>query len=139
MIDSFRGEYRFLSNFYPANVVLDGLTYSSVEHAYQAAKTLDEHYRARIRHTATPGDAKRLGRRIFLRSDWKQAKVGVMFELLRQKFAEEPLRGRLLATGDEELVEGNEWGDTFWGVCGGRGENMLGMLLMRVRGELNAP
>lgn len=62
---------------------------------------------------------------------------GVMLQLLRQKFlGDEELRRKLLRTGDAMLVEGNYWGDTYWGVCFGSGKNMLGKLLMQVREEL---
>ena len=61
-----------------------------------------------------------------------------MRDLLRQKFAREPLRSQLLATGEAKLIEGNHWGDTFWGVCRGQGENHLGMLLMKAREEIRA-
>jgi len=84
-----------------------------------------------------PSEAKRLGRRVRLRSDWEQVKYDVMLDVVRAKFNQHPdLAQKLLATGDEELVEGNDWGDTYWGVCNGRGKNMLGKILMRVRAEL---
>ena len=135
-IDEFQGENRFLSNFYPSRVEFDGVVYPTVEHAYQAAKTLDPELRKKVRDAVKPGAAKRLGRGVALRADWETVKCRVMFTLLRWKFHHQPLRGRLLATGDAELVEGNRWGDTYWGVCGGKGENRLGKLLMQVRKEL---
>lgn len=137
VIDSFSGEYRFLSNFYPCTIILcDGETFSSLEHAYQACKTLNVTWRKRIADADTPGQAKRLGKQCPVRSGWEEMKLTVMLHLLQYKFENEPLRSMLLATGDAELVEGNSWGDAFWGVCGGRGENMLGTLLMIVRAEL---
>lgn len=136
-IVSFSGAFRFLSNFHPSEVTLDGERYPSVEHAYQAAKSLDPAIRARLRNGCASAQAKRLG--VWgteLRPDWEQVKVGIMLGLLRQKFARGTLRGQQLdATGDRQLVEGNWWGDTFWGVCGGVGENQLGKLLMQVRAE----
>lgn len=137
-IDRFDGEYRFLSNFWPATCWLrDGLgDYPSVEHAYQAAKTTDLEWRKRIRSAESPGEAKRLGRQLPLRADWEKIKLDVMFSLVWQKFAcglGNPLPEKLLATGDAELIEGNWWGDTFWGVCRGKGENHLGKILMEVR------
>jgi len=135
-IETFWGPHRFLSNFHPADVTLDGDRYRTVEHAYQAAKTLDDTERADIRAVLTPREAKALGQRVTLRQDWDYVKVNAMLDLLRQKFRQEPLKGRLLATGDKRLIEGNTWGDTFWGVCDGVGENWLGRLLMQVRGEL---
>jgi ribA/ribD-fused uncharacterized protein len=85
-IDRFAGPWAFLSNFYPAEATLDGIVYPSVEHAFQAAKTYDAGIRAAIRAAATPGDAKRLGRQLRLRRDWETVKVGVMRELLADKF-----------------------------------------------------
>lgn len=136
MIDTFDGEHRFLSNFYPCTVEYAGEFYRTVEHAYQAAKTCDPNWRTVIRYANTPTQAKRLGRRVSLRQDWEGVKEDVMLTLLRRKFANPAMREKLLATGDEELVEGNWWGDTYWGVCKGKGENRLGILLMQVRGEL---
>ena len=135
-ISDFRGEYRWLSNFHLVEVKLDGLPYPSTEHAYQAAKTLDIAERLMIQALPTCGQAKRTGQRLKLRDDWEQVKVSIMLDLLRQKFARGTLLGQQLdATGDRQLVEGNWWGDTFWGVCGGVGENQLGKLLMQVRAE----
>src|SRR5574337_1059347 len=135
MIDSFKDKYRFLSNFYPALVELDGSVYPTVEHAFQAAKTLDWDYRERIFYASTPSIAKRIGRQAPLRENWEGIKVDIMKELLVQKFSTFELKSKLLATGDQELIEGNWWGDTFWGVCNGIGHNMLGKLLMEIRNE----
>lgn len=144
-INRFDGEYRFLSNFYPVTLRLDdGLTYSTLEHAYQAMKSTDLVEREKFTRIPSPGRAKKFGQRIRMRPDWDDVKVGTMYALLRIKFGlEEPVTAeqqelgqRLLATGDALLIEGNTWGDEFWGQCGGRGLNYLGMLLMRVRTEL---
>ena len=133
MINSFQGDYRFLSNFWPVRVQLDGATYTTVEHAYQAAKTLDDRERNTVRRALTPGEAKRAGRRVTKRADWEQVKIEVMRVLLQQKFRSDYLHDKLQATRGHELVEGNTWGDTFWGVCRGVGENHLGKLLMQIR------
>ncbi len=135
-IVAFIGEYRFLSNFWPAKIVLDGMTYPTVEHAFQAAKTLDIHQRRSIVNLITPGEAKRMGKLLTYRSDWYAVRLYVMEDLVRQKFAHNPLRILLLQTGDAQLVEGNTWRDTFWGVCNNVGENHLGRILMKVRKEL---
>jgi len=146
---AFRGRLEFCSNFYwPCPVSLDGQAYDSVEHAYQAAKFLEPGTRLLFGDGSgiTPGEAKRLARRLtaqgHLRKDWEQVSLGVMEDLVRQKFSlYPPLREMLLATGDEELVEGNYWHDNFWGACscprcGGREKhNHLGRILMKVRGE----
>jgi len=138
MITEFQGEYRFLSNFWPAKVTLDGVVYPTVEHAYQAAKCANRSDRTYILSAATPGEAKRRGRHVALRRDWERVRLEVMEQLLRDKFSTNPLRHLLIATGDQELVEGNEWGDTFWGKCRGRGSNHLGRLLMLIRSEVSA-
>lgn len=131
----FHGEHRWLSNFWPADVRLDGVLYPSVENAYQAAKF---HPTGRTPFTAcTPGQAKRLGRSLFVRSDWEQMKVAVMRGLIHQKFASgSTLAAKLMLTAPGKIVEGNAWGDTFWGVCRGRGQNVLGELLMQRRALL---
>lgn len=135
-IDSFSDEFRFLSNFYPCKVEYENLIYPSVEHAYQAAKTLDIYERRQILFSAKAGDAKKLGRKLTLRSDWESIKLQVMEDLVRQKFKYESLKKRLLATEDVYLEEGNYWSDFYWGVCNGIGENHLGKILMKVRKEL---
>lgn len=137
-IAAFTDEHRFLSNFWPAVVSLPGdpNVYASVEHAYQAAKSLDADQRWAISMARTAGGAKRLGKTVRLRPDWERVKLDVMLDLLRQKFIHADLAKLLRATGTAELVEGNTWGDTFWGVCNGVGENHLGRLLMQVRTEI---
>lgn len=136
-IDSFSGEHQYLSNFWDATVSLEGESYRSTEFAFQAAKTLDIEERRQIRMELSPGRAKRLGQKVKLRPDWDRIKDDVMLELVRQKFTRHPdLAVRLLSTGHATLVEGNRWRDTYWGVCDGVGENKLGQILMKVRGEL---
>ena len=83
-----------------------------------------------------PGQAKRIGRRIELRPGWDDVRDEIMLDLIRIKFYLPSLATKLLATGDAELVEGNYWGDTYWGVSRGRGENRLGQILMQVRDEI---
>ena len=136
MINNFKTPpYEFLSNFYPAIVCLDGELYRTVEHAYQAAKTLDLEKRKQIQSVIKPGYAKKLGKNVVLRDNWNEMKLTAMKELLIYKFSTYELRIKLLATLSEELVEGNWWGDTYWGVCRGQGQNHLGRLLMEIRSE----
>ena len=136
-IAEFQGEYRFLSNFWPATVVYEGITYPTSEHAYQAAKTLDVEQRKRIAALQTPAEAKSAGRALKLRDDWESVKFTVMEDVVRFKFTHhDDLRAKLLATGDAYLEEGNNWGDEVWGVCNGKGENRLGKILMKIRSEL---
>lgn len=136
IINSFKGQYSFLSNFYPVQVEIEGIVYPSVEHAYVAMKTMDIELRKQISLMETAGKVKRMGRTLNIRSDWDHIKLPVMFGLLRLKFQKPELKLLLISTGDSHLEEGNWWGDTFWGVCKGVGENNLGKLLMRVRQEI---
>lgn len=136
MISDFSGEFAFLSNFHPARVVFGGIVFPTVEHAFQAAKSERREDWIAIAALPTAGKAKRAGRKVQLREDWEQLKVEIMTELVRRKFQNPDLRQQLLATGDQELVEGNTWNDRFWGVCKGKGENHLGKILMFVRRRL---
>lgn len=135
-IKSFSGQYSWLSNFYLVDVILDGNQYPSVEHAYQATKTLDPTERDIIRKARTPSEAKNLGKYVTVRKDWMSIRVTVMRRLLEQKFSVPAFRERLLATGDAIITEGNYWNDTFWGVCNGRGKNVLGKLIMEIRDSI---
>lgn len=127
------------SNFAPCEVVYGEVTYPTLEHAYQAAKTMDPDWRQKILEVDTPGKAKRLGQKAPIQPDWDRIRVGVMDDLLRQKFAPgSDFRGKLDATGDDEIVEWNHWHDTTWGKCkcskcGSKGINILGKLLMDIR------
>jgi len=144
-IDSFRNKYAFLSNFYPwagggrrigrnIRILYDGRYYRSSEHAFQAAKTLDLRARAHIRHQPTPGSAKRHGQKVVLRPDWEKVKARIMYAIIFDKFTRNPmLADKLLQTRRAQLIEGNTWGDTYWGVCRGEGQNLFGKILMSVR------
>jgi ribA/ribD-fused uncharacterized protein len=139
MIDRFRGKYSFLSNFYPAEVEIQGQgRFPTTEHAYQFLKV----HRPRESERAyimglDPVGVKRWARTVEARADWDQIKDAVMLRVVYAKFTQhQNLRDKLCATGTEDLVEGNHWGDTYWGVCEGVGENKLGKILMQVRGEL---
>lgn len=143
IIDRFEGEYHWLSNFWPAIVLLDRVDYPTVEHAYQAAKfdsvnmSGTQFTRAIIRAARTPAEAKKLGRIRGIRRDWNNVRLDAMLDLLRQKFDHPELLEKLKATGDATLIKGNNYGDVYWGVCDGKGENHLGKLLMQVRKEIN--
>lgn len=133
MVDSFSGEYRWLSNFYPVTINYEGYVFRTVEHAYQALKCKFYHEFLEVKNCETPGQAKRSARQKVMRDDWDKVKVSVMFYLLQQKFSNPHLWSLLVATGDQPIVEGNQWGDTFWGVCRGKGENHLGKMIMAIR------
>jgi len=136
-IAEFTGETRWLSNFHPCPIIWRTLTHPSVEHAYQAAKFISLDIRMQFT-TGTPGQAKRLGRTFKVRDNWQSVKLDIMHELLLQKFAIPELRDKLIATHPAQLIEGNWWGDTYWGVSNhtGKGHNHLGRLLMQIRKEL---
>lgn len=137
-IESFSGEYYFLSNFYPCEITfIDGYTFTSVEHAYQASKTtIEEEIQKFVKEAGiTASQAKRLGRKVTLRPDWEDIKLRVMVALISRKFESPELRAKLLATGTAEIVEGNYWNDYFWGVCNGKGDNYLGKILMTERAK----
>ena len=136
-IPEFQGEYRFLSNYYPATVEFEGITYPTVEHAYQSAKTLNMNERRRIAALPTPAEAKTEGRKLTYRPNWDTLKFQVMEECVRYKFTHNPdLKQKLLATVDAVLEEGNTCNDRIWGVYQGQGDNRLGKLLMQIRTEL---
>lgn len=159
-IEGFSGKYRFLSNFWEVwggitvNLTQDtislgliesqlGMHSKTSEHLYQAAKVSPKHDNVRqmrriILEAPTAGTAKRLGINVPIREDWEAIKVDVMTQIVRAKFSQhEHLKQKLLDTGTAYLEETNYWGDTFWGVCKGRGENHLGNILMKVREELS--
>jgi len=131
----FKGKYFFLSNFYEMEFEMDGELLKSGEHAYQREKTLDAERRQDIVDAPSPGSAKKRGRRVILRDDWECIKIPVMAKVLHSKFSYPEMERRLLSTGDSLLVEGNTWGDAFWGfdLIRGFGQNMLGRLLMQLR------
>lgn len=130
-ITSFQGKYRFLSNF--EGNIPNGKT---VEHHYQAAKTTIPYFQNQIMQCSTPGQAKRIGRKVPIRSDWENIKIDIMRNLVEQKFSVQPYKSLLLSTKDFYLEEGNTWGDTFWGICNGIGQNWLGKILMETREKL---
>lgn len=133
-ITEFKGENFFLSNFYVAPVFYHGIRFENSEAAYQAAKCPE---RMQDFCGLNPQMAKRMGRKVSIRPDWEDVKYDVMYQVCKAKFTQnQDLLDKLLDTGDAELVEGNTWGDQIWGVCNGVGENNLGKILMRIRGEL---
>lgn len=137
VINYFTGEYDFLSNFYIGTVVYNGLTFTSSEAAFQSMKCPE---RAREFTQLNPSQAKSLGRKVELRSDWEEIKDNVMYGVCYAKFSQnEDLKRKLIATGDAKLVEGNTWNDIYWGMCKGKGQNKLGEILMKLREELQNP
>ena len=136
IINSFKGDYFFLSNFYESPVTFNGRTFQNNEAAFQAEKTLDETVKESF-CDLKPNKAKYLGRKIQLRPDWETVKEETMLIIVRAKFIQnKALQEKLLATGDAYLEEGNDWGDKIWGTVNGEGQNLLGKILMKVRNEL---
>ena len=135
-IISFTGPNFFMSNFYPCEVAFEGRVYKSSEHAYIAAKTTDDNIRAYVSAQSTPSAAKKVGRSIPLRENWNDSRINYMRIILESKFGDYGLRDKLDATKGYELIEGNTWGDTFWGQCDGKGQNNLGKLLMSIRDDI---
>ena len=144
VIVEFRGEYAFLSNFYNQPISVPGLEISAqtAEHAFQALKTQNREQQQCVLASPTPAIAKRRGRNVTMRTDWKTARVDAMRDILEAKFSDPKLATKLAATGDVRLVEGNHWHDQFWGSClcpkhvNMPGRNILGELLMQIRAEL---
>lgn len=147
MIKRFEGKYKYLSNFWNAPVMFEGDMYLNNEAAFQAAKIADREERLNVKAwqdgevvlftEMNPSIAKRTGRHVQLREDWEEVKEDVMYTICLDKFTRnKDLRDRLLSTGNQLLVEGNNWGDRVWGQVNGVGENRLGKILMRIRGEL---
>jgi len=138
-VTSFSGPYRFLSNFYPVKITYEGSEYPSVEHAYQAAKTLDLNERKAFQDThLKAGEAKKMGKSVNLRADWQKVNLSIMESLVLQKFVENNALKEALCAIDGVIIEGNYWGDTFWGESPlGTGENQLGKIIMKVRDILN--
>ena len=135
-IDSFTGDYFFLSNFYESPVTIDGITYANSEAAFHSYKCPE---RQREFTILSPKDAKRLGRTVPLRPDWDEIRNHVMYNVCLMKFTQNiELTEKLLATDMDILIEGNTWHDTYWGVCDGVGENNLGKILMAVRDSIRS-
>jgi len=136
VVKGFFDDYRWLSNYHICDITYRGLTFSSSEAAYQSAKTNDQ-YTKELVQKMTPTESKKFGKEVRVNGEWHRIKKGVMEEILRDKFTRNSdLRNKLLETGSKYLEETNYWGDTFWGVCEGKGKNVLGELLMKIRKEL---
>ena len=130
-----KDEYFFLSNFYPCEIKTTYGTFPSVENAYQSMKDVNK---ANLFFNITPGKAKRLGSNpniIHLRADWEEIKLQLMEDLIRQKFQKEEMKNQLIKV-TEPITEDNNWGDSYWGVYNGKGENHLGKILTKIRNEI---
>jgi hypothetical protein len=136
---SFDGEHQYLSNFYFAEFVWDGIIWPTSEHAFQAAKVINREERIALSHITNPGSVKAAGKLVPLREDWQEVKIQTMHDVVYEKFKQNlHIQKLLLNTGNSYLEEGNTWNDTTWGVCDGVGANNLGIILMQVRDEIRA-
>ncbi len=130
------GEAGYLSNFHRSPIKLLGEEWPTVEHFYQAMKTIDPNDQEMIRKLETPKEAKFAGAHVTLRRGWEEEKEKWMLLGLYTKFSQHPdLKEQLLATGDAVLHENSPW-DKYWGYVEGRGKDRLGQLLMQVREDL---
>jgi len=155
MILNFSGAYRFLSNFWNCGIWMkreeNNILFHSSEAVYQAMKTLTVSEQDEIRLAKTPGNAKRLGKKVTLRPDWttvivdgKTVQLLAMEIAVMEKFKQNPqLKELLFKTNGKYLLEGNYWHDNFWGEyqcpsCKSKtkGQNNLGIILMALRETL---
>jgi len=118
---------------------LDGQTWPTIEHYYQAMKFENEHYKAKIAGAASAEQARKLGQAKFKRkrSDLKQVKTTLMTRALYIQAKTHPeIATRLLSTQEQSLVENSQF-DYYWG-CGRdhRGDNHYGKVAMNVRTKL---
>ena len=124
-IDSFRGEYDYLSNFYSCPVEYDGLTYQNTEAAFQAAKCVDLKRKRKICWSVSQS-SKKIGKKGKPQRRLEAVKIDVMRDVLKSKFSPNPeLREKLIATGDVELIEGNHWNDLILGSLSSKGQTIL--------------
>lgn len=138
MIKEFKNQYIFLSNFYECPIYYNKLVFCNAEAAFQAQKAIDEKEQYKFINL-NASQARKLGKTIALREDWEEVKDNIMYEIVKRKFTvNKELKQKLIDTKDEELVEGNWWHDTYWGVDSktGVGKNKLGKILMKVREEV---
>jgi ribA/ribD-fused uncharacterized protein len=135
LINSFRGKHAYLSNFFYAPIIYEGITFRSTEAAFQAMKC--KHIIDRISfESLSSAESKRHGHEIEMREDWDEVKLSVMEDLNRIKFTQyNGLRTLLVGTKDAILEEGNTWDDKYWGTVNGIGENHFGKILMKLREE----
>lgn len=136
-LQKFDGSYSCFSNFYLREVKYKDKIYKTKEHAFQCQKATNCRDFEYVFNAPTPLKAKRRSRAINLRDNWNHVKVSIMKEIVLEFFKQHnDLRDILMSTDDAELIEGNDWGDVFWGVCNEEGENHLGKILMEVRDML---
>ena len=134
IIRKFTGKYNFLSNYYEHNFKYGGHMFRNSEAAFQSQKDPTKSHKF---VNLSANDAKSLGHKVKLRSDWETVKDSIMEDVLRAKFSDKCLKDKLMATHPCKLFEGNTCGDMYWGIDIdlGIGENKLGKILMKLRSE----
>ena len=145
VINDFRGEYGFLSNFHSSPFEYKGLVYPNSEAAFQAQKCATEEAKIKYTTTKNPVVIKSMGKKEpGLPANWDEISYDIMLDVLRAKFRDPALREKLLATGDAYLEEGNHWHDNRWGRCtcekckNKEAKNQLGKILMTIRDEIRS-
>lgn len=134
--------YGAFSNLYKRPVEFEGTIYPTSEHAYQAGKAAKPAVRQWILNAPTPALAAMAAHGLYVWDvvpNWAQIKFERMRSVLRAKFDQhDDLRELLLSTGGARLVEAgtvNNAVNRLWGEVDGKGENMLGVMLMELRAE----
>jgi hypothetical protein len=135
--------YGAFSNLFRRSMLFEGREFPTAEHAYQAGKARKDDVKEWILSAPTPGLVAMAAHGLYtwdIVPDWAQIKYDRMREVLRAKFAQhEDLKELLLSTGNARLVEAGRVVNivnTTWGEVNGKGKNMLGILLMEVRDQL---
>lgn len=135
-ITSFRGDNWIFSNMYEHPITFNSLTYRNAEACFQALKCSSDE--ERLKFINIDGfTAKRLGKSIKIDvKKWDEIKDYMMFAVVQAKFKQcDAFRRKLMDTGGREIIEGNDHGDDYWGVCNKTksGKNKLGKILMTIR------
>lgn len=135
IISGFSNDWRWLSNMWPARIKFRGVTFQCSESAYQASKFSSDKKTFNHFSSLTGVDAKKESKKYVEDANFKNVRLETMYEIVKIKFSYAPLKKMLCLTKDADIIESNTWGDTFWGVCDGEGENHLGLILKRIRNE----
>jgi len=127
----------WFSNMIETDIEIDGEIYKSVENYYQSQKMTNDKDRKYIA-SLSPHESKTKARFLSIRDDWNKEKFNVMRKALDVKFRLPYWKKKLISTGNDKIIEWNNWGDKIWGVSihDNLGHNRLGIMLMEIRSEL---
>lgn len=135
--------YGVFSNLYRRPIEFEGRVYPTAEHAYQAGKARRPEVKEWILAAPSPALLAMAAHGLYywdITPGWSKTKFDRMKKILIAKFTQhQDLRDILLATGNKRLVESatvDNPVNRLWGEVNGKGQNMLGRLLMEVRVEL---